>query len=396
MKVPMSEIANRLATFQALLGGRRIYAAIIRQNTDLYYFTGTVQDAHLLVPAAGEPCFLVRRDLERATRQSPIRPLLPMTSIKQLPEALFNCCGRDSVRRLGMELDVLPAASFFFYDEKVFPKQEIVDIGSLVRQVRMIKSAWEIDLMRAAGGISLAVADAVPGLLKEGITETELAIELERVARRAGHLGFSRVRAFNLEIFFGHILSGPDAALPSYCDSPTGGPGVSPAFGQGAGERSIQAGDLVSVDTMLNHHGYLNDQTRNFALGEAPSNLAYTYAFCRELHQWVRETARPGVVAGQLYDAIVKWVADAGLAEGFMGPARSAVSFIGHGLGLEVDEFPFIARGQTTVLAEGMTFALEPKWSYPGLGIVGFENTYRVTASGLESFNQASEELIVV
>lgn len=396
MQVPTTEIANRLATFQALLGNNQVDAAIVRQNADLYYFTGTVQDAHLLVPAVGEPCFLVRRDVKRAEEQSPIRPVVPIASIKQLPAALFECCGTDSIQHLGMELDVIPASTFFFYDEKLFPKQQIVDVGGLIRQVRMIKSDWEIDRMRSAGAISLAVADAVPALLQVGINETELAIELERVARRAGHLGFSRVRSFNLEILFGHILSGPEAAVSSYCDSPTGGPGVSPTFGQGAGNRSIRPGDLVSVDTMLNHHGYLNDQTRNFSIGEAHPTLSHTYAFCRELHPWVRETARPGMVSGELYDAIVTRVVDAGLSEGFMGHGAAAVSFIGHGLGLEVDEFPFIARGRKTPLQEGMTFALEPKWVYPGLGIVGFENTYLVTASGLESLNRASEQLIIL
>ncbi len=394
-KVPPSEIANRLAVFQSLLVRNEIDVAIVRQNADLYYFTGTVQDAHLIVPAEGAPCFLVRRHVTRAEEQSPIRPIVPLNSIRQLPDLVFECCGTQDIKRIGMELDVIPAATFFFYDERLFPQQPIVDVGALVRRTRMIKSDWEIGMMREAAAISRRVAEAVPGLIKENMGETELTIELERVARKAGHLGFSRVRTFNLEIFFGHVLSGPEAATPSYCDSPTGGPGLSPAFGQGAGSRKICRGDVISVDTMMNHHGYLNDQTRNFALGEPPARLQELYRFGRQLHGWVRENARPGMVSGVLYEAILDQVRQAGHAQYFMGTGESRVSFVGHGLGLEVDELPFVAKGQRTPLQAGMTFALEPKWIVPGLGVVGLENTYLVTESGLESLNTAAEELII-
>jgi len=396
-QVPKEEIANRLVAFQAALVQHRIDAAVIRQNTDLYYLTGTVQDAHLIVPASGSPCFLVRRDVRRAEEQSPIRPVVPLTSIKELPDHLDRVCGSRPPRTLGMELDVLPASTFFFYDEKVFPKDRIVDVGTLLRQVRMIKSDWEIEMMRRAAVISDAVARAVPEFLREGVSELELCIELEAVARKAGHLGFSRVRTFNLEIYFGHILSGPEAATSSYADSPTGGPGVSPALGQGSGTRVIGRGDLVSVDTMVNHHGYLNDQTRNFALEAPPAELADAHRLSLELHAWLREAARPGAVTGELYREALEWAASRPLSQYFMGSEdASRVSFLAHGLGLEVDEFPFIARGQKTMLREGMTFAFEPKYIIPGIGIAGIENTYRVTARGLESLNLSGEQLVVV
>src|SRR5690349_8547679 len=118
-QVPASEIASRLVAFQSILQKQGIDAAIIRQNADMYYFTGTVQDAHLIVPASGRPLFLVRRDIERAEVQSPIRPLLPLRSMKELPDALFETCRSGNIRRIGMELDVLPTNSFFLYDEKL-------------------------------------------------------------------------------------------------------------------------------------------------------------------------------------------------------------------------------------------------------------------------------------
>lgn len=394
--VPASEIASRIVGLQALLEKSEVDLAIIRQNADLYYFAGTVQDAHLLVPATGQPLLVVRRDVQRAEAQSPIRPVVPMQSIKELVAAVEQACEGRSLRRIGMELDVLPTNTFFFYDEKLFPRQQIVDVSGFVRQVRMVKSTWELDMMRGAAEISRAVAEAVPRLLREGISELELSAELELVARKAGHLGLIRLRGFNMDMYFGHILSGPEAAMPSYADAPTGGPGFSAAFGQGPSLRRIGRNELVSVDTMLNHNGYLNDQTRNFAIGKPPAKLLAAYQLACDIHAGIRERAMPGAVTGELYDWTWQEVIRAGWQDSFMGADAMRVKFIGHGLGIEVDEFPFIAQGQRQVLEANMTFAFEPKFILPGMGIAGLENTYVVAEKGLVSLNTASEELVVV
>ncbi len=394
--VPMSEIANRIVALQTLLKNNEVDLAIIRQNADLFYFTGTVQDAHLLVPASGQPLLLVRRDVQRAEAQSPIRPVVPMQSVKDLGPAAEQACAGQTIRRIGMELDVLPTNAFFFYDEKLFPRQQIVDISTSVRQVRMIKSAWELEMMRGAAVISRAVADAVPRLLRAGISELELSAELEAVARKAGHLGLIRLRGFNMDMYFGHILSGPEAAMPSYADAPTGGPGLSPAFGQGPSLRRIGRDELVSVDTMLNHNGYLNDQTRNFAIGKPPAKLMAAYQLACDIHLGLRERAKPGAVTGEIYDWVWQEVSRFGWQDFFMGADNARVKFIGHGLGIEVDEFPFIAQGQRMVLQSNMTFAFEPKFILPGIGIAGLENTYVVTEGGLDSLNTATEDLVMI
>jgi len=392
----MNEIANRIVSLQAHLESNAVDLAIVRQNADLFYFSGTVQDAHLLVPASGQPILVVRRDVGRAEAQSPVRPVVAMQSLKELLPAVERTCGGKVLRRIGMELDVLPANTFFFYDEKLFPRQEIVDISALVRQVRMVKSGWEIEMMRGAAAISRAVADAVPSLLQEGVTELELSVELERVARRAGHLGLVRLRGFNMDMYFGHILSGPEAAVSSYADAPTGGVGLSPAFGQGPSLRRIGRNEVVSVDTMLNYNGYLNDQTRNFALGQPPSQLLDAYQLVREIHAGMCSRAIPGAITGDLYDWAWQEVTRLGWQDFFMGADTARVKFIGHGLGIEVDEFPFIAQGQKLSLQTNMTFAFEPKFIIPGVGIAGLENTYVVTEGGLESLNTTSEEMMIV
>lgn len=396
LKVPTSEIANRIVAIQALLQKSETDAAIIRQNADLYYFSGTVQDGHLIIPATGRPVFLVRRDIGRALEQSPIRPLTALRSMKELAQAVFDACSGSTPKRLGFELDVLPTNSFFFYDEKIFPRQQLVDISAMIRQVRMVKSAWEIEMMEEGGRISRAVAQAVPEVLRKGVTELDLSADLEAVARKAGHLGLIRLRAFNMDMYFGHILSGPDAAIASYADAPTGGEGMSPAFGQGPSRRQIGSGEIVSVDTMINYNGYLNDQTRNFCLGDPPARLKAAYEFVREVHERFRAAAKPGAVTGELYKEVCRWAEEEGWLEFFMGHGETRVSFIGHGLGLEVDEFPFIAQGQKLVLQEGMTVAFEPKIIIPGEGIVGLENTYVVEREGLKSLNTVTEDMVII
>jgi len=393
--VPANEIANRIVAFQALLAKAGADAAVIRQNADLFYFTGTVQDSHLIVPARGNPALLVRRSVARAEAESPIRPVIPMKNLDDLRSTLFETCGED-ISTLGFELDVLPASSFFVYDEKIFPKQKIVDISSLVRQVRMIKSPWEIGMMRRTAEVARLVAESVPKLLKPGITELELSADLESIARKAGNTGVVRLRAFNLEMGFGHILSGPNAAVPSYTDSPTGGSGLSPAFGQGAGRHEIKAGEIVSVDVMVSRDGYLNDQTRNYCMGTPPQRLADAYEFVKSVHALFRDVARPGKITGQLYREVLEWAEESGWTKWFMGHADPKISFVGHGIGLEVDEFPFIAEGQKLPLQEGMIFAFEPKVIIPGEGIAGLENTYLVTSGGVESLNTFTEDLVII
>ncbi|MFZ2446413.1 MAG: Xaa-Pro peptidase family protein [Syntrophobacteraceae bacterium] len=394
--VPASEIADRLVNLQGLLAKAGADAAVIRQNADLFYFTGTVQDSHLIVPASGNPVLLVRRSFERAKAESPIRPIIPMQSLGEIREALFEACGAKEPETVGFELDVLPASTFFIYDEKIFPKQRIVDISGLVRQLRAIKSPWEIDMMRRAAEISTLVAESVPKFLRPGISELELNSDLESLARRAGNTGFVRSRSFNLEMGFGHILSGPNASVPSYTDSPTGGPGLTPAFGQGAGERKIAPGEIVSVDIMVCRDGYLNDQTRNYCIGEPPQRLARAYDFVKSVHERFRKLARPGSITGELYQAVMRWAEVEGWGAWFMGHADPRITFVGHGIGTEVDELPFLAEGHKLPLAEGMVFAFEPKVIIPDEGIAGLENTYAVTSGGIESLNTATEELVIV
>ncbi|MEW6671390.1 MAG: Xaa-Pro peptidase family protein [Thermodesulfobacteriota bacterium] len=391
---PEDEINGRLKELQRFLMRQEIDGALILQNTDLFYFSGTIQQAHLFVPASGEPVLLVRKSLERARTESAVAAILPITSSRQIPDLLREK-GHCLTNRIGLELDVLPTNLYFYY-QQLFPKAELTDIADAVRMMRSVKSPYEIGLMREAARLSDQVAGHVGEVLCEGITEIELAGKVEACARKLGHQGIIRMRMWGNEMFYGHLMSGPAAAVPSYMASPTGGAGISPAVAQGPGQRRIRPYEPVLIDYVFAHQGYLSDHTRIFALKGLPDDLLAAHAAMLDLQALLKKMAKPGVAAGDIYRAALDRVDQLGYADHFMGCGDQRIRFVGHGIGLELDEYPFLAEGQQLQLQEGMTVALEPKLVFPGKGVVGIENTHVVTAKGLEQLTRFEEGVIVL
>jgi Xaa-Pro dipeptidase len=370
-------------------------AVLVTQNADLFYFTGTIQSGTLYVPVTGTPLYLVRKDAGRAREESPLRDIVPLAAMRDIP-ALLGAHGHPAPRRLGFELDVLPVAFYERY-QKVFRDAEGVDASSLVRRVRMLKSDWEIAQMRAAARQADAIYQRAREIIREGMTDIELAAELERAARLAGHPGFIRMRSFNGEMLYAHVCSGPDSAVPAYLDTPLGGVGPHPSFGQGAGWRRIQPHEPIILDNAGWAEGYLVDQTRVFAIGELPPRLMRAYDDMLRIQELMREIATVGMNCAELYERCLSRAQELGYADHFMGPRGAQVSFIGHGLGVEIDEFPPIARGATDfVLAVSMAFAFEPKVVFPGQGAIGIENTFHLGPQGLEQLTFSDERLVTV
>ena len=214
---PKSELDYRCGKLQQLMAAEGLDAVIILQNADLFYFTGTIQSGNLYVPVEGEPVYMVRRDYQRATRESALQEIVPFASMREIPD-IISRYGYGKPERIGMEFDVLPV-SFFGRYGKVFPDAEMSDATPLIRRVRMIKSPYEIEIMRDAARQVDIVYRRAGEVVREGVTDLEIAAELEYAARLEGHLGIIRMRVFNGEMFFGHTLSGPDSAVAAYTDS---------------------------------------------------------------------------------------------------------------------------------------------------------------------------------
>jgi Xaa-Pro aminopeptidase len=367
---------------------------LIIQRVDLFYFSGTIQQANLYIPAQGEPILLAVRSTPRARAESAIDRMVTIKSPRNIPEALKQN-GYSMPGTLGLELDVLPTNLYFTY-QSIFEKAKIKDISHAIRLIRAVKSPYELDIMRQAGRLSDEVAATVPGLLREGMTELELAGKVEAEARKRGHQGVVRMRLFGSEMFYGHLMSGAAGALPSFLSSPTGGIGPSPAMAQSAGFKQIQRHEPVMVDYIFALNGYYSDHARIFSLGKLPDDLIEAYAATRKLQEIIKKMAKPGIRSGEIYDHALQKTKEWGYADYFMGFGPERIRLVGHGVGLEVDEFPFLAAGQHLELQEGMTLALEPKLIFPGKGVIGLENSHIVTTEGLEQLNRFSEEIVVI
>jgi Xaa-Pro dipeptidase len=391
VSTPLPEIDRRIADLQRELLQNGIDGALILQTTDRFYFSGTIQQGLLYVPCQGAALLMVRKSLERAQRESPLKHIIALDSPKQLV-TLLREHGLEAPAVVGMELDVLPAATYLTYRE-MLSGADIVDIATPIRMIRAIKSPYEVELIRQASRFADQVAERVPDLVRSGMTEIELAGKVEAEARRLGHQGIIRMRLWGSEMFYGHLMAGPAAAEPSFLASPTGGRAVNAAVAQGPSFRRIRPQEPILVDYIFAWQGYLSDHTRIFVLGDPPDDLVRAHQIMLDLQNHIRAAARPGVPAGDLYQRAIDIAARKGVGDHFMGTGDHRIRFIGHGIGLEVDEFPFLAQGQTMPLAEGMTIALEPKLILPDVGVVGIENTHVVTANGLEALTLAPEAI---
>ncbi|CAB5126452.1 Xaa-Pro aminopeptidase (EC [Olavius algarvensis associated proteobacterium Delta 3] len=391
---PKSEIDSRIAQFQRYLENTGTAAALILQNVDFFYFSGTLQQGYLYIPVTGDPLLMVRKDTLRARAESPITRQVPIRSPRQIPEMLAGQ-GYPIPPSLGLELDVLPANLYLGLSD-VFAGVEITDASQAIRRQRAVKSDYELGIIREAAKLADQVTGCVPGILEKGITEIEMAGRLEAEARRLGHQGIVRMRLWGGELFYGHLMAGASAAVPSYMSSPTGGSSLSPAVAQGSSFRKIQEGEPVLVDYTFAHNGYIADHARIFAVGGLADDLLRAHETMLELQERLKREIRPGVSPGSIYSAALEWTEEKGYGEYFMGHGRERVRFVGHGVGLELDELPILAQGQEWAVQENMIVALEPKLIFPERGVVGIENTHRVTSAGLEQLTRSPESITIV
>jgi len=391
---PFKEIEGRISRLKTSMEDQDIEALLVVQKMDLYYLSGTTQDSVLFIPVEGRPLLLVRRELARAEIESPIEDVVGLTSIRELPALIQGHCGRLP-HSLGLELDVLPVRDYARYED-LFKGSRLADASPLIRDLRRRKSPFEIELMRAAGEIGRKSFQKGREILTEGMTEIEFGGRLETVAKGYGHEGLLRVRSLNYEAYTWHVLSGPAGGIVSQSDSPMGGLGLSPAFPVGASLRQMKAHEPILVDFGTCYHGYQADETRMFSIGTMSTKFIDAYQACREIHDAVLEETRPGADCEALFLKTLQLAKRLGYGDSYLGPHGLQTRFIGHGIGLELNEPPFLAQGHSYPLEEGMTFALEPKIVFPGEGSVGIENTVLVTRDGCEILTPLEMDILEV
>jgi Xaa-Pro aminopeptidase len=392
-KVPAAEIEARILSIQRVLQQEDIDGLFIVQRVDLFYFSGTAQNGFMYIPAKGPPLLFIRQYLPRAERESSIADIIKIASIKEIPGLITDFFGAFP-RVLGFELDVLPVNDFNFF-RGLLPAKKWVDASAHILGLRRIKSAWEIAQLENTAAMTARTFEFMRTALRPGLTEMEFAGIFETYARRLGHASHLRVRHYQTEGYPWHVLSGKNGAMVGLLDSPASGEGTSAAFPVGAGHKKIRADEPVMVDLGSVLNGYHMDETRMFAFGSMPRRAMEASLAAVEIHNRVAEKAVPGVSVGELFDDALKIAKSLGYAKQYLGIPGHKVSFIGHGIGLELIEPYIIARNRRDSLEAGMVFALEPKMVFKNEFAAGIESVFVVTATGARLISRVPVEIFI-
>ena len=389
---PQEEIEKRIQKLQSHLKKEKVDSCLILQNVDLFYFSGTIQRSYLFLPVKGEPLLLVQKDFDRAKKESPLKNIITIERPKGISSILKKHGG---LKRIGLECDVLPVTHFRQL-EKMFPESEFVDISKAIKQVRSIKSLYEIAQLRHSAKILDEVFEFAKQVFKPGITEIDAESRLIELGRRRGHQGLTRMRAWNQDMVNACVLSGNSGSVLTHLDVSVIGPGISPAFPQGSSYNLIQRDVPIQIDFSIAYNGYITDGARTYVIGTLPQKLMEAYEVTLKIRDEMERMAKPGVPCSHLYYLSSQIVKKRGLEDYFIGTKKNQAPFVGHGIGLEIDELPLLARGFSHPLEIGMVFAFEPKFIFPETGAVALEDDYAVTEDGVERITHAEDDIIVI
>lgn len=389
---PKEEIAARIDKLRKRMMEKGIELAVILQNVDIFYFTGTLQRGVLVVSADKGPEFFVEKSIYRAGLETPL-DVTPIRRDKEVKDILIE---KNMLHgRCAMELDVVPVAICERW-KSLLGKDRMEDLSQIIRDVRLIKSEFEVAQFRKSGEIVERVFEKAKDIIKEGMREIDIEAELVAEGRRRGHQGFLRMRGLNQEMMNLYVTHGYSTTIPSGADVPISGIGVTHAIGQGASVNVVKRGIPIIVDYGGGYNGYITDETRAYAVGPLKDLFQKPFEVARDIINETIQIAREGANATEVFGKAMDRVRAAGLEEHFMGHGEGQVSFIGHGLGLEINELPVITPRHRMILREGMVFAFEPKFIFPGEGAIGIEVDFVVRKNGLERLTKTPLDVVYV
>lgn len=381
--LPSDDFDNKIQRLRDLMAAAGLDAIFVSDNANRYYLTGRVFNGFILLTANDIHYFIRRPNHLDGPGVFKIRK----------PEEIANCIDVSMLGTVGLELSQssyalisrLAAALHLDGFENADP---------VLMAARAVKTPYELAKIEHSSQCLTSVYRQIPRMYRPGMSDIELQIEIERITRLTGGLGQFRVNGEEMEINMGSVLTGDNADTPSSYDFALGGAGADPSLPIGADGSIIRPGNTVMVDTNGDFTGYMTDMSRTFACGEVTDQRALkahqlSIDICRRLESM----GRPGVKAADMYKCAVDMTREAGLEHLFMGH-RSQAGFIGHGVGIAINELPVIAPRSRDVLAAGNVIALEPKFVIPHIGAVGVENTYVVTENGLKRFTEAPEQML--
>lgn len=351
---------------------------LITDNADKYYLTGRVFAGWLTLGINGVAHAFVRRPVHLTGDN--------ITFVRKVEEVKLTG------EVVGLELNTLSAADYLRVSVMLGGRR-VVNASAIMRAARAVKTPFEIEKIAESGHRQEAVYRNIAALYRPGMSDIDLQIEIERALRKAGCLGQFRISGDSMELFMGNILVGDNADNPTPYDFAMGGAGIDPSLPVGADGTVIAPGNSVMVDANGNFNGYMTDMTRTYALGELPELARRAHDCSIAICVSLARSGVPGTKAAALYEEAVRIAREAGLEKYFMGHRQHA-GFVGHGVGIEINELPVIAPRSRDILERGNVIALEPKFVIPGTGAVGIENTYVVEENGMRCLTNAPTEIL--
>ena len=379
------EAGLRVSRLQKLMAENGFAAMVVSTNANVYYLTGCVFSGYVYIPAEGSEVYFVRRPVGLEDSR-----VVYVKKPEQIVEKLQKM-ERSVPAKVAFELDRLP------YNEvlrlvKAFDCGDALNCSPLLNEARAVKTDYEVEKIRESGVRHAHVYNSISGVFRSGMTDYELQIEMERLLRLDGCLGLFRIGGESMELFMGNVITGENADIPCPYDFAMGGEGMDPSLPVGCNGSVIRPGSTLMVDMNGNFTGYMTDMTRSFYVGTLNKLADKAHSLSIAIHNRLKTTMKPGTAAKDAYNEAMAMVEEAGLAEYFMGHRQQA-GFIGHGVGIEVNEWPVIAPRSRHIIEKGNVIAIEPKFVIPGVGAVGIENTYVVTEEGLECMTNFPEEI---
>ena len=360
---------RRVAAATAATAKAGLAGLVITPGYDLCYLLGSRAQTFerltaLVLPVAGDPTVVLPR-IELASLKESAATDLGLT-VRDWVD------GDDPYQLVAAAIGVAPAATAVTDSMPALHLLPLADVlgvlpvlaTDVLRQLRMVKDASEVDALRKAGAAIDRVHARVPEFLVPGRTEADVAADIAEAIVAEGHS----------DVAFVIVGSGPHGADPHH----------------GYSDREIRVGDIVVVDIGGSYEpGYNSDSTRTYSIGEPSPEVAQQYSVLQRAQRAAVEAVRPGVTAEQVDAAARGVLAEAGLAESF-------VHRTGHGIGLSVHEEPYIVAGNELPLQVGMAFSVEPGIYFPGKWGARIEDIVVVGEDGAQSVNNRPHELVVV
>lgn len=380
------DIGTRISSIRHHMKAGGIDALLIASNANIYYTTGRFFRGYVYIPSDKDPIwFLIKPDVFDEEKD-----VVRIRKPEMIPQELAK-------RGYGLPATVgLEFGSLTYSDEQrlaaLFPESKILDATQALQLARMVKTDWEIERMREDGIHQSEVYRRIPHCYQEDMTDVQLQIEIERVLRLEGCLGIVRTSGNLMDINLGSVIAGSNADVPSPYDFTMGGAGIDPSLPGGANGTTLKPGTTVMVDMNGSFNGYQTDMTRVWSIGEIPHLALRAHECSRSILRALESMGVPGTPVASLYDKALEIATNENLSQYFMGHRQQA-SFIGHGVGIELNERPVVMARSKDRLLKNMTIALEPKFVIPEVGAVGVENTYVVTDSGLKTLTVFPEEI---